>query len=96
MAKPRNLFPQPTNGNLINNWVYDLPNPRKQNLPSLKLDHNIGSLTKLTFYWSYQSTHDIAGNDPLPYPLTQKRDKTAAGHTYRMNVDRTITPTLRP
>jgi hypothetical protein len=92
--KIQNLFPAPTNANLINNWTYDLPNPRIQNLPSLKIDHNIGSLTKITGYWSYQSTHDIAGNDPLPYPLTAKRDKTAKGNTYRVNVDRTITPTL--
>ena len=88
------LFPAPTNGNLINNWVYDLPNPRIQNLPSLKLDHNIGSLTKITGYWSYQSTNDVPGNDPLPYPISAKRDKTAKGHTYRVNVDRTITPTF--
>ncbi|MEO8371448.1 MAG: TonB-dependent receptor, partial [Candidatus Solibacter sp.] len=92
--KMQALFPAPTNTNLINNWTYDQPNPRIQNLPSLKVDHNIGSLTKLTFYWSYQSTHDVAGNDPLPYPITAKRDKTAKGHTYRMNVDRTITPTF--
>jgi hypothetical protein len=92
--KIQNLFPAPTTGDLINNWVYDIPNPRDQVLPSLKIDHNIGSLTKLTFYWSYQSTHDIAGNDPLPYPLTQKRDKTAKGNTYRLNFDRTITPTF--
>jgi hypothetical protein len=88
------LFPTPTNGNLINNWIYDLPNPRIQNLPSLKLDHNIGSLTKITGYWSYQSTNDVPGNDPLPYPISGKRDKTAKGHTYRVNVDRTITPTF--
>ena len=93
-TKMQELFPTPTNSNLINNWVYEIENPRIQNLPSLKLDHNIGSLTKINFYWSYQSTHDVAGNDPLPYPITAKRDKTAAGHTYRFNVDRTITPTL--
>ncbi len=92
--KMQGLFPAPSNANLINNWIYDIPNPRDQNLPSLKLDQNIGSLTKLTFYWSYQSTHDIAGNDPLPYPITQKRDKTAKGNTYRLNLDRSITPTF--
>lgn len=92
--KMQDLFPKPINGNLINNWIYDIENPRIQNLPSLKVDHNISTATKLSFYWSYQSTHDVAGNDPLPYPITQKRDKTAAGHTYRMNVDHTFTPTF--
>src|SRR5206468_2627025 len=88
--KIQSMIPDPTNSNLINNWSYNLPNPRDQVLPSLKLDHNIGSATKLSFYWSYQSTHDIAGNDPLPYPITVKRDKTASGNTYRLNLDRTI------
>jgi hypothetical protein len=92
--KIQNLFPQPTNSALINNWVYDIPNPRDQNLPSLKIDQNFGSDTHVSFYWSYQSTHDIAGNDPLPYPITQKRDKTAKGHTYRVNLDRSISPTF--
>jgi hypothetical protein len=92
--KVQNFFPTPTTSDLINNWVYDQPNPRIQNLPSVKLDHNIGALTKITAYWSYQSTNDVPGNDPLPYPITAKRDKTATGHTYRLNIDRTITPTL--
>jgi hypothetical protein len=92
--KLQNLFPTPTNGELINNWTYSIENPRYQNLPSLKLDHNISSTSKLSFYWSYQSTRDIAGNDPLPYPITQKRDKTATGHTYRLNFDQSITPTF--
>ena len=93
-SRSRTCFPAPTNAELINNYIYDQPNPRDQVLPSLKLDHNIGSNTKLSFYWSYQSTHDIAGNDPLDYPITAKRDKTATGNTYRFNVDRTITPTF--
>jgi len=92
--KIQSLIPDPTNSNLINNWSYNLTNPRDQVLPSLKLDHNLSAATKLSFYWSYQSTHDIAGNDPLPYPITVKRDKTASGNTYRLNLDRTVTPTF--
>jgi hypothetical protein len=88
------LLPAPSNNELINNYIYEQPNPRDQNLPSLKIDHNIGSNTKISGYWSYQSTHDVAGNDPLPYPITAKRDKTASGHTYRLNLDRTISPTF--
>jgi hypothetical protein len=92
--KIQSLIPAPTNGEQIQNYIYDQPNPRDQVMPSLKIDHNIGSNTKLSFYWSYQSTHDIAGNDPLAYPITAKRDKTATANTYRFNLDRTISPTL--
>ncbi len=30
----------------------------------------------------------------MPYPISAKRDKAATGHTYRFNVDRTVTPTF--
>jgi len=92
--KIQDMLPKPTNSELINNWIYDLENPREQNLPSLKVDHNIDYTKKLSFYWSYQTTRDIPGNDPLPYPITAKRDKTARGHTFRLNYDQSITPTL--
>ncbi|MCX6629417.1 MAG: TonB-dependent receptor [Candidatus Solibacter sp.] len=92
--KVQDLIPQATNGELFNNYTYDLPNPREQNLPSLKLDHNIDPSKRLSFYWSYQTTRDVANNDPLPNPLTTKRDKTARGNTYRLNYDHSVTPTL--
>jgi len=92
--KMQALFPKATNNDQINNYLYDQPNPRDQILPSIKLDHNINDNTKASFYWSYQTTHDVPGNDPLPYPISAKRDKTARGHTYRLNLDRTISPTF--
>jgi hypothetical protein len=92
--KIQNLIPAPVNSNLINNYLYDLVLPRMQNLPSVKIDHNIGALTKLSFYWSYQSTRDIPGNDPLPDPITAKRDKTAVNNTYTLNLNRSFTPTF--
>jgi hypothetical protein len=92
--KVQALLPAPSNSEVINNYIYEQPNPRDQNLPSLKLDHSLGTNTRLSGYWSYQSTHDVAGNDPLPYPITQKRDKTATGHTYRVNLDHSFTPTF--
>ena len=92
--KIQNLLPKPTSSELIQNWMYDLENPRIQNLPSLKLDQIFGADKRLSFYWSYQSTRDIPGNDPLPYPISGKRDKTATGHTMRLNWDQSLTPTF--
>ncbi len=54
----------------------------------------VAVLTRLTGYWSHQSTRDIPGNDPLPDPITAKRDKTAVNDTFTLNVNRSITPTL--
>jgi hypothetical protein len=88
------MLPAPTNGERINNYQYSLPNPREQNLPSLKVDHNLDQSKRLAFYWAYQTTRDIPNNDPLPDPLTTKRDKTARSNTYRLNYDQTVTPTL--
>lgn len=92
--KIQNLIPQPTNSEQIQNYIYDLPNPREQNVPSVKVDHNFSASRKLSFSWSYQSTHDTPNCDPWPDPITNKRDKTATNHTYRLNWDQTITPTL--
>jgi Carboxypeptidase regulatory-like domain len=75
--KLQSLFPAPTNANLINNWTYDLPSPRIQNLPSLKLDHNIGSLTKITAYWSYQihPRHRGQRSPALPAHTEARQDR---------------------
>ena len=96
--KIQNLIPLPQGlnaGELYNNYMYDLPNPRSQNLPSFKVDHSFSQAMKLAFYYSHQSTHDIGGgNDGLPDPITAIRDKTAVSNTYQLNWDQSIRPTL--
>ena len=45
-------------------------------------------------YWSAQFTDQITAPDGLPIPITARRDQKIYGHTFRVNVDKTLTPTL--
>jgi len=95
--KIQNLIPKPTgprSAELINNYLYDLPGARRQNLPSIKVDHNFSTAMKLVFMWSHQSTFDTPGNDYLPDPITGKRAKTAVNNNFQANYDLTLRPTL--
>jgi len=88
------LMPNPDNGELINNWDPQIPNQRFQQIPSVKIDHNFNQNSKLSGYWSLQDTNQITGADGLPIPVTGRRDQKIYGHTVRLNLDQTISPTF--
>jgi Carboxypeptidase regulatory-like domain len=86
------LIPNPDNNELTNNWDPRIPNQKFQQIPSVKIDHNINSNSKLSGYWSVQDTTQFTGPDGLPIPLTGRRDQKIYGHTVRVNLDQTISP----
>ncbi len=88
------LIPQPSNAEVLLNWQPNTANYRFQSIPSVKIDHNFTDYTKLSGYWSVQNTDEIAFADGLPVPITSRRDKKVYGHIARVNLDRTIRPTL--
>ncbi|MEO8100323.1 MAG: TonB-dependent receptor [Acidobacteriota bacterium] len=82
------------NGNYQVPWV----SHRVSNLPSLKLDHNIGSKGHLSGYW--QSTGTTAqysfpngSHDGLPQPMGGARGTFIYAKVVRVNYDHTLTPT---
>jgi Carboxypeptidase regulatory-like domain/TonB dependent receptor len=88
------MIPAAINSQNLLNWVPNLANGTQQQMPSFKIDHNLSDLTRLSFYYSYQSTTNPAYPDGLPEPLTGARPKTVQGWQYRLNLDRTISPRL--
>jgi len=92
--KIQELIPKPENGELINNWDPRTSNPRFQSLPSVKIDHLFSQNTKLSGYWSVENTSQITAADGLPIPITGRRDQLIYGHTLRLNLDQTISPTF--
>src|SRR5262249_59721286 len=46
------LIPSPDNNELTNNWDPRIPNQKYQQIPSVKIDHNFNSNSKLSGYWS--------------------------------------------
>jgi len=93
-AKIQALFPAVTNSQQINNFLQVMPVPKTQRIPSVKIDQMWGSKMKTTFYWSEQTTDYINGADGLPAPLTRYRVQNIYSHTFRLNHDYTVTPTL--
>ncbi len=88
------LIPNPDNAEVLLNWQPNTANYRFQSIPATKIDHNFNDNTKLSGYWSVQNTDEIAAADGLPIPITSRRDKKVYGHIARVNLDRTIRPTL--
>jgi len=93
------LMPSPTSTALTGNYPGYNPGTRVTKLPSLKLDHSIGSKGKLGFYWSTTGTDSPYsspnGNaDGLPEEISQARGTWIHSLTERVNYDHTLTPTL--
>jgi hypothetical protein len=93
------LFPQPTNGNLTQNYNASIPGGRYSAIPSIKIDHNISSKDKLSFYYSENNTQSqisqtLGNADGLPLEIGGYRGTFIPTYTERLNYDRTLTPTL--
>jgi hypothetical protein len=93
------LMPSPTSTALTGNYPGYNPGQRVTKLPSLKLDHSIGSKGKLGFYWSTTGTDSAYstpnGNaDGLPELISTARGTWIHSATVRLNYDHTLTPTL--
>src|SRR5262245_45044616 len=87
------LIPLPTNGDLINNYV--IPGYTTFNhttVPSFKIDHNIDAKNRVSFYFNYNRQRGPGLNG-----FTQVWSVAAPtlnnSYTYRLNYDRTVSPT---
>jgi hypothetical protein len=95
--KIQDMIPTPNNGtaaDLINNYVTDWDTSNHRTIPSVKIDHNIGSRSKISGYWSYTRMRSNAvGCDPwTDLPFTGCRQSLGDSHTVRINYDYAMTP----
>jgi hypothetical protein len=91
------FIPAPMNNQTTLNWDPTIVTQTKQQIMSLKLDQNFGPETKVDFFWNKMGTNSPAYPDGLPFPITGVRktvDGTVGGNQFRVNADRTISPTL--
>ncbi|MEP6963454.1 MAG: TonB-dependent receptor, partial [Acidobacteriota bacterium] len=101
-AKILPIIPQPlglnaARGQASNNYQGTFDSSRVSAIPSIKIDQNMGSKGRLSFY--YQKTHTAVprtptGADAFTPPLTGSVASISSGRTYRVNYDYTITPRL--
>ncbi len=95
----QNLFPNPQNANLVNNYNGSIAGNRYSAIPAVKIDQIISSKDKVSFYWSRNNTESqisspLGNADGLPQEIGGYRGTFIPTDTYRLNYDRTLTPTL--
>ncbi len=99
--KIQGLIPLPNvaGGGLVNNGIYPYISDRVTGVPSFKIDQIISPQDKLSFFFSeiytgsaYSNT--TGGADGLPEPITSAIGTFITSHMYRLNYERTLTPTL--
>jgi hypothetical protein len=88
----------PGNG-LVNNGIYPYLSDRVTGVPSFKIDQIISPKDKLSFFFSEiytgsQYSNTTGGADGLPEPITQAIGTFITSHMYRLNYERTLSPTL--
>ncbi len=97
-AKIQALIPEPTNSNLINNYLVPWESPNIRTIPAVKVDQNVGNRSKLSFYWSstrIDAPYSVGsyGGDGLPSPVTEAKTTYIDSYTSRVNYDFTMSPT---
>ncbi len=99
-VKILNLVPQPL-GPLASqagtNYLAPYNGSRRSYIPSIKIDHNLGSKLHAAFYFQKTSTSTPrtgTGADDLPNNITVSGTSGNAARTYRLNLDHTLTPRL--
>ena len=94
------LVPQPlgpTATQAGSNYLAPYNGSRRSYVPSIKVDHNLGSKVHAAFYFQKTSTstpRTVTGADSLPDNITVSGTSGNAARTYRFNLDHTVTPTF--
>ena len=91
--KVQSYIPMPSTAALTNNYLPVFSNSRISSIPSVKVDHSLSSLLKVSGYWSRTQT-DSPNNSGLSYPIQNSVGSHIKADTTRINVDYTLKPTL--
>ena len=97
-AKILNLVPNPLGPNAAqagSNYLAGFDQSRVSNIPSFKLDQNLGSKLHLSIYFQRTNTstpRTITAADDLPDNITGSAISANAARTVRVNLDHTLTP----
>lgn len=89
--------PNHERGLASNNFTDRYDTSRTSRIPSLKLDQNVGSKGRLSFYVQETNTgvnRTPTGADPFPDNITASVSSRSSGTTVRLNYDYTVTPRL--
>src|SRR5579863_6746057 len=80
----------------VNNFQNTEFEHRQSEVPSLKLDHNISSKDKVSFFWNRTMTYCLTcyGDDGMAQPISDTFGGGIYAKALRLNYDHTLQPTL--
>ncbi|HEY2015169.1 MAG TPA: TonB-dependent receptor [Bryobacteraceae bacterium] len=94
-AKMLNYIPKAVVAAAIaNNYPLVTPFHKVQDLPSVKIDENLTSTARVSFYYAKQITDKDVGQDGFPDPISIRRALHIQGTNARINFDNTLGPHL--
>ncbi len=91
--KVQAFMPLPTSSALVNNYLPIYSNAKVSDIPSVKIDQELGPRAKLSGYWS-RTAVTTPNADGLPTPITTSLGTSLTTNTVRLNFDYTLGPTL--
>ena len=99
-SKILGMIPQPLGPNAGSagaNYLAPFDESRVSNIPSIKIDQNVGDKVHMAFYFQRTNTstpRTITAADDLPNNITGSAISANAARTFRFNIDHTATPRL--
>lgn len=94
-AKLLTLVPKANLAGVFQNYNNPYATASKQYLPSFKIDHNINASNKLNFFFSRTTQRSpINTGEGFPTLISSGTISDWINKNYRLNYDRTITPTM--
>ncbi len=91
--------PRAANNEVINNFQVPVNSRRLSIIPSIKIDHNISTNSRINGYWQWtQSTapvQAIGGAEGFPDPITSNRGTYQTSNSLRVNYDHTLSPSTQ-
>ncbi|MGI8961230.1 MAG: hypothetical protein ACR2IV_15980 [Bryobacteraceae bacterium] len=93
-AKLVSFFPDPQNGDLVNNFSFPFSFPLLTTTTTFRIDQNVGQRDKLYFTYSSRDNTRLANTPFLPGPAGAGQAQDFFTHYIRLGNDFTISPTL--
>lgn len=78
----------------VNNFQISYARRESLKVPSIKVDQNLGTNVKLSFFYTAVNTNRDTGPNQMPYPMNGNRHNIVFTKTFRFNYDHTLSPTL--
>ncbi len=99
-VKIQDLIPLPkgpTKDDIVSNYLEPFKSSQNRSIPSVKIDHNFSSRSKISGFWSLTTLEGLNNPpfcDGFATAVSSCRNSIGRSHTVRLNFDQTLAPTM--